>query len=98
MFHFKSIAFAACLVMAASGQSAASSYDDCRNGNGFLDPEKQFAHCDEALKAALDTKPRAFLQFKRASHRCEQPAIGNKSQEPVPMDFWKASVRDSWHR
>jgi len=65
MFHFKSIAFAACLVMAASGQSAASSYDDCRNGNGFLDPEKQFAHCDEALKAALDTKPRAFLQFKR---------------------------------
>jgi len=65
MYHFKWMLFVACLVMAVPGQSAASSYDDCRAGNGFLEPEKQVALCDEALKAALDAKQKAFVQFKR---------------------------------
>ncbi|WP_162914082.1 tetratricopeptide repeat protein [Taklimakanibacter lacteus] len=66
MFHLKWLPIAACLVLTASGQSAASPYDDCRDGNAFTDSENQFIACDHALQAALDTKQKSFLYFKRA--------------------------------
>lgn len=66
MFHLKWLPFAACLMLAASGQSSASPYDDCRNGNAFTDSENQFIACDQALQAASDAKQKSFLYFKRA--------------------------------
>jgi len=65
MFHLRWVAFVAFLVMAASGQSAASSYEDCLNGSAFQDPEKQVAVCDEAFRAASSAKQKGILQFKR---------------------------------
>lgn len=66
MFHFKWVPFAVFLMLAASGPSAASPYDDCRNGNAFTDSENQFVACDGALQAATDAKQKSFLYFKRA--------------------------------
>ena len=66
MVHFKLLAFASCLAMVAIGPSMASSFDDCRNGNAFVDPDKQFAACDGAMQAASEVKQKAFLRFKRA--------------------------------
>lgn len=51
--------------MGAAGPSLASSLDDCRNGNAFLDRDNQFIACNEALKATADAKEKALLWFKR---------------------------------
>lgn len=65
MKYLRSGLFLACLAIGAAGQSLASSQDDCRNGNAFLDGSNQFIACNEALKSTADAKERAFLWFKR---------------------------------
>lgn len=65
MKYLRSGIFVACLVIGTAGQSLASSQDDCRNGNAFLNWGNQIIACNEAINASVDAKEKAFLWFKR---------------------------------
>jgi tetratricopeptide (TPR) repeat protein len=62
--------------MGAAAQALASPQEDCRNGRAFLEPDRQFTVCDEALKAAADAKEKAFFWFKRGEAFYWQEQLG----------------------